>query len=629
MTLASNLIFRSESAHAKVVGYVSTGNFGIGLRVLIAAAMSVLVAASSLAAETPNVLLILTDDQGFGDLSINGNPYLKTPNIDSIAKQGAQFKHFYVSTYCAPTRAALLTGRYPLRCGVFGVSLCKEVMKTEEVTLAETLRSAGYRTGCFGKWHNGEQYPYTPVAQGFDEFFGFCAGHTNNYFNATLLRDHTLVSTTGFITDVITDEAIKFIKKNRDKPFFCYVPYNAPHAPYQVPDKYYDKFAQKGFGPEVSAFYGMCENLDDNIGRLLNSLKELGIDDNTILIFFTDNGGTTGVPIYNAGMRDGKTSPHEGGSRVPLYIRWPARITHPFDVTQLAAHIDLYPTILDLCGIPLPKDQPQLDGVSLKPLIENPEAKWSERTLFTHNGISESNRYPGAVRTDRYRLVKDIPEPRGGSSAVDNDANSTPWELYDMQQDPSETKNIAADHPNTVAQLSKEYEEWLTSIRPKELGRPPIPVGYDVENPVTLSAHQSYHEGEVRFSSGGGYAHDYLTNWRSDKDKIWFDVEIVRGGEFSANLLYGCKEVDEGSVIALSTGGAVLKAKVSAADAPFISLPHRDEAGHRTLTLRKWAKLPMGHFNVDRGSVTLVLSADSIPRDGVMDFKGIVLQRVH
>jgi arylsulfatase A-like enzyme len=310
----------------------------------------------------PNILFIITDDQGYGDLSLHGNPYLETPNIDNFGTQSVRFNRFYVNSNCAPSRAALLTGRYTPRTGTHHVSQNREAMRLEEFTIAKALQSAGYYSTCIGKWHNGIQYPYDPTGRGFDEFFGFTGGHINNYFDAELLRGTKPEKTNGYITDVLTDEAIDFINTNKDRPFFCYLAYNAPHGPWQVPDKYYDKFRKKGLSEVVSAFWGMVENIDENVGRLLELIDNLGIAENTIVIFLTDNGAVgQAANVYNAGMRGWKTSVHEGGSRVPLFMRWPAAKWDPHVVETITAHIDLFPTLLDLAGIE-PPSGPPFDG---------------------------------------------------------------------------------------------------------------------------------------------------------------------------------------------------------------------------------------------------------------------------
>ncbi|WP_166819937.1 arylsulfatase [Thalassoroseus pseudoceratinae] len=579
------------------------------------------------AAKRPNVLLILTDDQGYGDLSIHGNPYLKTPAIDQLGRDGVRFERFYVNSFCAPTRGALLTGRYPLRCGVWGVTHNKETMRLSEVTIAEALQSNGYRTGCFGKWHNGEQFPYTPNGQGFDEFFGFCNGHTNAYFDAELTHQSKDVKTKGYITDVLTTQAIRFIEQTDDQPFFCYLSYNAPHSPYQIPDEYYEKFRQKGFDEKTSAFYGMCENIDDNVGRLLEVLNANRIADDTIVLFLTDNGGTAGVKHYNAGMRGGKTSVHEGGCRVPLFVRWPKRLPASSVVSRLASHIDIYPTLLELCDVN-PPDGPKIDGVSLVPLLKNADADWNERVLFTHNPISESNRYPGAVRTPQYRLVRTIPGPQGGSSAKPKDRNASAWKLFDMQQDPGEKHNIASQHPQVVRELSEQYEAWIDDTSRTPLERFAIPVGFPQENPVTLNAPQAYHDGPMKFDHGPGFAHDWLTNWTDEDAKVWFDIDVQHAGTYEVEILYGCPKSEAGSTVQVQIGDASLTGPLPAAEAPVQPLPNRDERSRQRYVNRDWGRFRIGHLAVPAGRQRLELTAQKIAGERFMDFKGVMLKRL-
>lgn len=570
----------------------------------------------------PNVLLIITDDQGYGDFSIHGNTHLQTPNIDRLGGEGVRFERYYVNSFCAPTRAALLTGRWPLRTGCHGVTHNREAMRPSEVTMAEALKGAGYRSACIGKWHNGEQFPFTPQGQGFDDVFGFNNGHWNNYFDATLLRGSKKEATKGYITDVLTDEAMNFIRTNQQGPFFCYLAYNAPHSPYQVPDKYFDKFKAKGFEDNVAAFYGMCENLDDNVGRLLAQLDELKIADNTIVLLMTDNGGTAGVKIYNAGMRGGKVSVHEGGSRVPLFMRWPAAKWQPHVAKPIVSHIDVLPTLLDLCKVQAPAG-PKLDGISLRPLLEGKESAWPERTLFTHNPIDETNKFPGAVRTQRYRLVREIKGPAGGSKAKANDASATPWQLYDMEADPGEDKNIAKENPALVKELSAKYDAWFADISSEGLQRFPLPIGHTEQNPVELHAPQAYYDKPLHFASGPGFANDWLTNWTDAKAKVWFEIDVTREGEYALELAYDCPEADAGSKIRLSVGAASQEATVAAAPIHDIPLPHRDEAGKERYRNRQWATLKFGTLKLPKGPARLTLEALSMPGTQVMDLKHV------
>lgn len=575
----------------------------------------------------PNIVLILTDDQGYGDFSIHGNPHVRTPHIDRLGQSGVRFDRFYVNSFCAPTRAALLTGRWPLRTGCHGVTHNREAMRPAEVTLAEALKGTGYRSACIGKWHNGEQYPFTPAGQGFDESFGFNNGHWNNYFNATLLRGSKPEPTQGYITDVLTDEAIKFIAANQARPFFCYLAYNAPHSPYQVPDRYFDKFKAKGFEDNVAAFYGMCENIDDNVGRLLARLDELQLADNTIVLFLTDNGGTAGVKLYNAGMRGGKVSVHEGGTRVPLFMRWPAAKWQPHVAKPIVSHIDLFPTLLDLCGVKPPAG-PKLDGISLRPLLESDDASgWPGRVLFTHNPIDERNKFPGAVRTQRHRLVREIKGPGGGSKAKAKDDSATAWQLYDMEADPGEEKNIAKDHPDLVEKLSRLYDAWFADIARDGLQRFPLPIGHAEHNPVELHAPQAYFDKPLLFANGPGFANDWLTGWTDAKAKVWFDLDVTAAGDYDIELAFACPPADAGSKIRLAIAGQSLEITVPAAVAQEIPLPHRDAVGKERYRNRDWGTLKLGALRLPQGPARLTLEALSKPGATVMELKHVKLRR--
>lgn len=591
---------------------------------LLAAVAAALLLAEG--AQKPNVLLIVTDDQGYGDLSLHGNPYLKTPNLDQLGKEGVRFDRFYVNSVCAPSRASILTGRYAVRTGVYSVTRNGETIKPSEVTLGEAFKHGGYRTGYIGKWHNGAQYPSVPTGQGFDDFLGFTAGHINTYFDATLLRGTVPEKTTGYITDVLTDEAIRFMTEKTEAPFFCYLSYNAPHDPYQVPDEYYDRFTAMGLEPKPAATWAMCENIDDNVGRIFQTLEKSGLAENTIVLFLTDNGGIGGVKVYNAGMKGWKTSTHEGGSRVPLFIRWPAANWAPHVVEQLTAHIDLYPTLMDLCRI-TPPPGPKVDGVSLRPLIENADADWPQRTLYLHNGIDEVNRYPGAVRTPRYRLCCLLPGPNAGSAAINRDADVKPWQLYDMVNDPGQTKNLARSMPEKVAELSALYDAWIDDTFADPRSRMPLPVGYDQHDPVPLHASQSFFSDPVRYESGRGFAHDWLTGWTNTQGKIWFDLNVVEAGTYAVFIQLGCPKEDAGSKICVSVPGSACEAVVPAASAPEIDLPHRDERGKGLYREREWTTLKVGRLTLSKGRTTLTLEALTMPGQSVMDFKAIILNK--
>ena len=406
-----------------------------GCAAFLAALCGLCMAEVAVAAGPPNVVLIMTDDQGWGDVHSHGNDQIDTPTMDQLAASGARFDRFFVSPMCGPTRASLLTGRWNLRTGVSWVSHGKEIMRLDELTLGNAFAEAGYATGAFGKWHNGEYGPYHPNARGFQVFLGFCRGAWENYFNAVIERNREPIETKGYITDVLTDGVLEFIETNRNRPFFCYVPYNAPHHPYQVPEKYFAKYIDRGFDEKTACVYGMVENVDDNLARILAKLDQLQLADNTIVIFTSDNGpwmpasGSEGSwrRRYNGGMRGRKAEVDEGGVRVPLFVRWPGHIQPHTTVTQIAAHVDLFPTLMDLCNVPTSKNLP-LDGRSLVPLLKGETENWPDRMIFTHqNQFGETRMTPGSVRTQQYRLVN-----RGDG-----------YELYDMLADPGQKSDIA------------------------------------------------------------------------------------------------------------------------------------------------------------------------------------------
>ena len=568
-------------------------------------------------ASRPNVLLIMTDDQGWGDLSLHadgsGEPRsLKTPVLDSLARLSAQFERFYVSPLCAPTRASLLTGRYHLRTGTVSVTKGLETMRADEVTLAEVFRANGYRTGIFGKWHNGEHYPNNPAGQGFDEFLGFCAGHWSNYFNTDLQSNGKSVKTSGYITDVLTDAALSFIGKNQKRPFFCYVPYNAPHSPHQVPDRYFDPKKTAGLDNELASIYGMVENIDHNVGRLLRRLQELKLTDNTIVIFLTDNGPNG--HRYNGGMKGIKGSVDEGGMRVPCFVRWPGHIPPGEKIGSLAAHIDMLPTLVDLCGLPKPKTLP-LDGISLANALRGKSASLPARTLFNHvaftDNVSDLKPRPGTVRTDRYRLVWKDAQP----------------ELYDMQADPHQTRNIAAQQSEKTQQLADAYTRWFADVTQHLQPAPPIPVGYPAGGTVVLNAPEARFTGKIAYKEGHGWAHDWLTNWTAPTDTIQWTLNAAQATHYVAYVQYTCPLASTGSTLNLSVGSQHLTANVISPFNPPLT-PSPDRVVRKEAYEKPWARLRLGTLAIPKGQHQLVLRATAVPGAVVADVKAIVLEPV-
>ncbi|NJN24793.1 MAG: arylsulfatase [Cyclobacteriaceae bacterium] len=555
----------------------------------------------------PNVILILTDDQGWGDLGIHVNEEIATPTLDQMARNSAEFQHFYVSPLCAPTRASLLSGKYYLRTGTSWVSKGLENMDSDEITMAEIFQSAGYATGAFGKWHNGAHFPEHPNQQGFDEFIGFSAGHWNNYFNTTLQHNNKPLASEGYITDVLTDQAIRFIERNMTKPFFCYIPFNAPHGPFQVPDRYFERYKALGFNDKDAAVYGMCENIDDNVGRILDKIDELELTSNTIVIFMTDNGSNG--ERYNGGMRGVKGSIHEGGVRVPCFVQWEGTI-HPKSIPDIAAHIDMLPTLVTLCNLTMPAGL-AIDGIDLSGLLRSDTATVDFRLIFTKKS-TESIIPDGAVRSDRYRFVIE-----------DGDTM-----LFDMIGDPGQKYNRASDEPAIVAEMAESYGAWFEKVKSEFEPNTQIKIGYKDESNIYLPAHEANFSGEIRFKGGYGWAHDWLIDWQSTNDSIWWEVMVDEPFEYELSILYACEPLHTGSQIVAKSGKQELSAVISEAHYPPYVQGH-DRIERKEVYEREWASLPMGKWRLAEGKQHLVFKTPHIAKGTVGEIKGIALQKVH
>jgi arylsulfatase A len=562
--------------------------------------------------QQPNIVLILTDDQGYGDIHSHGNDEIDTPVLDRFAEQGVRFDRFFVSPLCSPTRAALLTGRYHPRTGVLKPMGNLETMRSEEVTIAEALKEHGYATGCFGKWHNGAYYPNTAQGQGFGEFFGFRGGFFSNYFDPELEWNECLVQTKGYITDILAEKAINFIEKHCNRPFFCYVPFNAPHAPMQCPDELFDKYKQRGFDDYDACIYAMCENIDMNVGKILNKLDELSLTENTIVVFMTDNGPNG--DRYNDGMRGKKGSVHEGGNRVPLFIRWPRHIEPGSVIERIAAHIDVFPTLMELCGLPMPETLP-LDGMSLVPLLCNQHQDWPERMILipkyevVHDVLHS---HPGAVRTDRYRLVV----------YPDRD------ELYDMLTDPGETKDMRHIFPDIAVQMRKAYDTWFEEMAPEggRIERLPIPVGYDEAGTVELPAPYCCFHGEVGFA-GRGWELDWITGWKSKDDYVYWNIDVVSTGQYEVAVHYTCPSGNTGIVLRAEAGTQFVDAIIDQAHDP-VEILRPDRVPRKEQNEREWADLTLGTIELYKGRIPFYIKVLEIPGTAAMDLSSVYLKRI-
>ncbi|BCX46471.1 N-acetylgalactosamine-6-sulfatase [Haloferula helveola] len=573
-------------------------------------ALFLVVAAS---AKPPNVIVILADDQGWGDLSMNGNRDLSTPHIDSLAAQGASFDRFFVQPVCAPTRAEFLTGRFFSRTGVRGVSTGDERLNPDERTLADVLKEAGYATAAFGKWHNGTQPPYHPNDRGFEHYEGFTSGHWGHYFDPWLERNGELFKAAGYITDDLTDRALKFMGENTGGPFFCYIAYCTPHSPMQVPDRFFDKFADKKLEMEYGGFPGreahtraalaMVENVDENVGRVLDSLKRSGIADNTIVIYFSDNGPNG--PRWNGGMKGTKGSVDEGGVRVPCVVRWPERIKPGTAIKSVAGAVDLLPTLAAAAGVSVGAEKP-LDGVNLLPALEGKAETPQDRLLISVQGRGERARC--SVRSQRFRWVK------GGG-------------LYDPMKDPGQKKDLTAEYPDEGKRMRDFATKYLAEVAPNlKNDQRPFTVGY---SPVTwLPARDGVPKGGVK-RSGRAPNCSFFTHWTKPSDSIEWHVKVGSAGRYEAILHYTCPESDVGSSIELSLGDAKLHATITEAhDPPLYGMESdRSDRGGSESFVKDFKPMRLGEIDLPEGEGTLRLKAIEVPGDSVAEVRWIELRR--
>lgn len=565
---------------------------------------------SAFSVERPNVVVILADDQGWGDLSLNGNTNLRTPNIDSLARDGVRFRSFFVQPVCSPTRAEFLTGRWHPRCGVRGVSTGGERLDLDERTLAESFQAAGYATGCFGKWHNGTQYPYHPNGRGFAEYYGFTSGHWGEYFDPPLDHNGRDVKGRGYITDDLTDRAIAFLTKNAaaGQPSFCYLALNTPHSPMQVPDRYWQRFENANLPltgdrkedlAHTRAALAMCENIDHNVGRLLAALREEKLERNTIVLYFSDNGPNGGR--WNGGMKGRKASTDEGGVRSPLLVRWPAKIAAGGEIASMAAAVDLFPTLVELAGIERVGDKP-LDGISLAPWLLGEAETSPSRILFQHWGGKVS------ARTQRFRL----------------DATGN---LFDLVSDPGQTTNVAADNAEEAKRLSQAVARWRQEVLaelPKSDDRP-FTVGHANFPRTVLPARDGVAHGTVRRSAPAPNC-SFFTNWAKPDDRMTWDVEIQTAGVYEAIVHYTCAASDVGSAIELTSGEAKWSGVIAEAHDPPLRGREHDRVSRGPESLVKdFRPLSLGRTKLPAGRATLTLQATKVIGEQVADVRSIEL----
>jgi arylsulfatase len=538
-------------------------------------------AEASLAAkpERPNVIVLLTDDQGYGDFSCHGNPVLRTPHLDTLWRESVRFTDFHVAPMCTPTRGQLMTGIHGLRNGAMNVSSGRDLLRRDLPTMADVFRAVGYRTGQFGKWHLGDIYPYRPKDRGFDRTLCFRSSYigsaadawNNDYFNDRYRFDDKLQPVKGYCTDVFFDEAIRWIKERgaEGEPFFAYIPTNTPHGPLFVPPRYREQYeaalAGRGLDEDyrkaLARFFGMIANIDDNVGRLEATLEETGLRENTIVVFLTDNGGTAGVRFFNAGMRGHKVQLWEGGHRVPCFVRWPAAgIGGGRDIGALTEVQDLLPTLIDLCGLKGPAGA-KFDGTSLAASLRGePQPSLDDRMLVVQfsrmprGTVARPKKDDAAVLWRKWRLV-------GGKR------------LYDLATDPHQDRDVAAEHPEIAARLQEHYDQWWAPIEPTLDTFQPSVLGSDQQNPTRLCASEW---ADVFLDQSGQVRAGVPTNG------LWH-VEVEQPGEYELALCRWPREA---------------KAALTAATPPHVGEDCRLPAG-KALPIAR-ARLRVGTHDVDR-----------------------------
>lgn len=564
-----------------------------------------------LCAETrqPNVVIFLADDQGWGDLSVHGNTNLATPNIDSLAKEGASFENFYVCAVCAPTRAEFLTGRYHPQTGVSGVSEGTGRLNPDETTIADLFKQAGYATGIFGKWHNGTQSPYHPLDRGFDEFYGFTSGHWGHYFSPPIDHNRERVKGNGYLTDDLTDHAIQFIETNHANPFFCYVPLNTPHSPFYVDDQFYEKFAtldpdlrhrdpEKEDLAETRAALAMCENIDWNVGRVLQKIDDLKLRDNTIVVYFSDNGPNTFR--WNGGMKGKKATVDEGGLRSPLFVRWPGRIPEATHTSAISGAIDLLPSLAELAGISSKTDKPQ-DGLSFAGSLLGESPEPTDRMLLS------AWRKKVSVRNQRFRLDQ--------SGA-----------LFDIESDREQRMDVADDFPEVARELRSAMEAFGEASQRHFANYADRPFTVGFHETTTLPARDGVPHGSIKRSSKAPN-NSFFTHWTSESDFITWDIEVGESADYQVTLFYTCGAENVGGTIRLESGETSAEAVVQTAFDPPLWDKSKERVEESHYIVKDFAPLELGTISLEKGRQVLKLRSPEVIAGQSIDVYSIRLDR--
>ena len=555
--------------------------------------------------DPPNVILIVTDDQGWGDLSYHGNKNLNTPNLDALAEAGISMTNFYVQPVCSPTRAEVLTGKYFSRLGVYDTSSGGERMDLGSSTIGDIFKSMGYATAAFGKWHNGAQPPYHPNSRGFDEFYGFCSGHWGNYFSPMIEHNGTYTTGKGFLTNDLFTRSMAFIEEQNNTPFFLYIPVNSPHSPMQVPDAYWSRFKSKrldnvAYLPEkedldfTRAALAMVENVDFNVGRLLSFLEQQGLEENTIVVFMSDNGPNSWR--WNGALKGKKGDTDEGGVKSPLFIKWPKKIKPGTRLTQIMGSIDVLPTLSGMVGISL-NDTIKIDGIDLHQDILNTKDHFKNRALFNHwNGKT-------SVRIQNYRLDHQN-------------------RLYDLRKDVSQLHDISESKPelrDSLIRLKLSYEKLVRKI-PGTRDTRPYTIGAANQGFSHLPAQDGFLKGSLKRSNR--WPNDsYITNWKTLNDSISWPVSVLNSGDFEVFLYYTCEAKNLGPTLEINFRNQKISKTIKEAFESPLDASYRDIYPRMESDVKVFKRIKFGEFTLSKGIGTVSLTANHIPGQEAIDFR--------
>ncbi len=564
----------------------------------------------------PNVLIILTDDQGYGDTSKTGNKNLSTPFIDNLEELGAKMENFYTCPLCAPTRAEILTGRQSVKTGVHGVTQKAEYLNLDETTIGDIFKASGYKTSCFGKWHSGSLYPYHPNARGFDEFYGFCCGHWGYYFNTVMDHNGNEVRGNGYIIDDITNHAIDWIDENSNSPFLCYLAYNTPHSPYQVPDEFYDKFkdfeliskAEKPQDENIDitrAILAMCENTDHNIGRVLQKLSEKNLDEDTIIIFLSDN-GPTGTVRFNCGLKGQKGGVDEGSVKTACSFTWKNHIPKGIAVKQISSTTDILPTITSLCGIEY-KPKKEIDGIDLSKYLLNRNEPLKQRDIYALQ--FKGNSCSLSVRNQSYRYI------------LDNN------ELYDIENDYMQKYNIIDKQPKIANELRQSCENFKKDFIPEYFETRYLTIGYDEQPKSYLNAQDGEPTGAITWSSIHPNC-SYFINWDNDKDVINWHIQANKSGMYSVTLMYTCSQSSVGKVLKVSSNHSECSHQIDKAFEPELD-QDLDRVLRNESYTKKFAQQYIGNVYIEKGENNIKLSCvDNFNELNICDVRTLLVELI-